>query len=663
MSDFSRKKNLANRVPIAQLGTSAKGKNPLSFYTSHPKRPGLVELNEFVSGLSIEDIESGKAHHSQRKPFTGRPELTNELAPEIYRQYHRSSEQTVAGLHQALRWWWRFLDDFEQTVPESYRFVSSAQWDGIHYAFYRVGHIKGYRFCSEGLARKFFNLLAGVRKNYKLPFWWQAIPTKSKQRELLTSDEVRRLYQFFVREARNGKARIEQATSNAKFVPEGEESAIESIILKDSDPAPTKNEIVSLFVLFLIQSGWNEQVALDVDVEDKDKDGNLLCILPSLNKPATHSRVLSTKERAKGTVQQTESLDRFSLSPANIIRFLVPYTEPLRAELRDQIRVLEEKKRLLEVAQHVDELPRVAVEITRLKMNACSPWLYKIRSRDFEILPLSLMRFSVAYNQKLVMPLHWAVDSINEDIKIRRARAIAEGLEPSASDMPLRRDMVMSDFRDSFIVWRYENSGYSWLEGLLASGSSDLNALRSYFNKKRLIKHARTELVRGAEAIWKSIKITPIGEVSSKYLPVAIAARVAGIGDDQIQRWLDGKDRTAAGTGCRNIMNPPRRIDPMHQQGKPCVPHRCFICQENAILITDERGANDLARVRAELLSTKENVALISWFESDWPNELEIIENVWAQFDQIFINQRFEWWTLEIRSGRHIPSQLEGYSE
>ncbi|WP_288392142.1 hypothetical protein [uncultured Herbaspirillum sp.] len=671
MTDRSKKVNLAKRGNVLKLKTNNSSLEPLTFYTSH-KKPCFVDLREFANGVSIE-ISSGGANTSRiSSVFSGRPELISELFPVIKDLYRSHAPGSVKTLKSSLRWWWQFFDAYDRLALAGERFTSSSQWNGIHHAHYRIEHLTGRRICTAATAQIFFRILRLARVQSGLPFWWPAIETPPAERQLISGEEIKEIYHFFRRAVRQGRQRMEDANEKNPLYFQNEfsdialqtaPSGMEEMkgVRTLDDPAPFKDEIAALFVLFVIQSGWNPQVVLDIDISCRNENGDLECIKESLSKPGTHSQVISFKERAKGSVQRTESQNSSTFSPANIVLYLAKQTEPLREVLREELRLLENEYSIaVKLRSSESAIREKEIEIAVVEQKIRSPWLYRSRSHRYwgkiEALAPSA---TLGYDGKSVGLIAWAILSINKDVEYLKKADEGEGQINRKTK--IREDINLTDFRDAFLVWRYESNGYSWLEALIASGSSDLRALRSYLNKKRLKRHAAEELIRGTDAIWTTIMVTPQGELTSRLFPILVAARVEGVTNEQIDRWLDGKDRTLAGTGCRNVMAPPRYVDPAHRDGKPCSTQRCFICKENSILITDERGANDLARARAELEFTKIKLSLRAWSESTWPLELENIEACWAEFDQSYIDLRYQWWREQIANGLHIPIQLEGY--
>ncbi|MBP1317112.1 hypothetical protein [Herbaspirillum sp. 1130] len=629
----------------------------LFFLTTHPKRPGLVDLNEFVVGVSADDDIPNI--RKRRFFFSGRPKLIRELSGHLYSRLRKSSSPSVQALISKLRWWFAFFDEFEREFPHVKKLESAADWNGLHYAFYRLGMINGNRICSPEVAEAFFSLLASARRDSGVSFWWQAIRVPSKQRPLMTNNEVRLLYQFFRRICRDAFARIQSAECR-----DTTRDLHLALTAKFPDTVPRQSEVSALFMLLMIQSGWNAQTIMDIEIGETQSGDEVPCIRPSISSPATHSRLISRKERGKGSIQQTESWDKFPYSPSNIIRFLVRYTEPIRKLFSEKLSTLLEMKEQ-EVARGANskKLKELDLEIERTKYGVSSPWLYVTDSRDRFSCVRSVAHIGFHINGRgRRSPVQFATQSINNNIAATEQLAKQAGQMPRAIEIPIREGFQPSDFRDAFLVWRYESSGYSLVEALIASGSANVSALRTYFNKKRIIAHSKQEMIRGVDAILETIKVIPYGNAASKSLPILCAGRVAGASDQQIQRWLDGKDRTLSGTGCSNMVHPPLRIDPSHIPGHICGPQRCFICPEHAILITDERGANDLARVRAELLHVQKSISKVSWYESSWPEELHNIELSWQHFVCFDIDEMFSRWLLEIDEGRHRPIQLEGYS-
>jgi hypothetical protein len=323
MGDFSRKRkkgydtnNIVEiidwRIDGGQLSQS-KAFDPLIFITDN-KNPHIFDLHRFANGWEF-------APHKNAAPFSGRPHLIQELAPSIKEIYGKSPATTCRTFENGLVAWWRILDACESISPTS----GVSDLNAIHYSTYRQS--------ANSAAGVILRLFDHARVRLDLPsLYWNVVQAEPEERSVLNIKQVGKLYQKLKRFAFAALHRYRQ----------------------DAFATPTKNEIVFLSTVLLIQSGWNPQVTVDIDVEDRDEKGDLCCIIRDPQSPERETLV-SAKDRAQGNRQYANDLKDRELSPAGIVRVLTEQTEPLRQRLRKNLIALQQelvnKKRLSTLIQ------------------------------------------------------------------------------------------------------------------------------------------------------------------------------------------------------------------------------------------------------------------------------------------------------------------------
>lgn len=629
MTELSRKKNKGVGVHPIMQKTLDETQGDLLFMTNHKQSPRLVDLNIYATGVTAQEIEQDKQRWKRKGivPFAGRPQLITELAPHFRRLYGASPASSVRALSAHLAWWWRLLDRCEEIAPVR----SVEDLNDIHYATYRLSP------CPSGNAALFFRLVALAREERGLsPLYWTALRIPSKDSELVKLDDVKRIYHWLKRPA---FATLERYQS-------------------DPSALPTKHEVVALFTMFLLNTGWNPQVAIDVDISICSEDGVPSCIIPH-PQTNTHSIVLSHKARARNSLQSAFSNNKRKLSPHNIILALLKQARPLRNRIRENITVL---RQLAKEPQATSaEKHKLTRQIATNEALLRSPWIYQLRTH-----------LSSAYHSAKAESAIWDISRISNTTNVKynasgsdtkhampilrfAAKDLNRHLPQGTKDVA--EDISLTDIRDAFIAWRYRQSGYSWLDAMLAAGHGNIESLRAYLNKKQHKAFSQHEFVRVGEQLWAIITEAPIPDMRGA-LPMVIAAKVAGVSDDQIQRWREGKDRTYVGMGCADIANPPKHISPNHKKGSLCRIQRCTLCPENAILFKDSYV--HLAKRIAELRYLRAEMPEISWIESDFQEELENTGAALRTYDEAIVAHSIGEWETAIAEGRHRPVTMEG---
>lgn len=621
MTELNRKTRKGQgTTPPAEV-ISINAQENLYFMTTHLSKPGHVDLNIFATGASIDDCYRGAK--KTFVPFSGRPELIRELAPEIKNLYSASPSTTIVLLISTLRWWWRHLDRCQDVAPV----YSIHDLNDIHYASYRADP------CTDTRAQMFFKLVHRARGARNLPpLYWTSIASPDRTVSLVPYEDVRRIYHFIKRPAFDALHRFEQSP----------------------DETPSAIDILRLFTLFVLSTGWNASTALDIDISLKDEDGKLRCILPH---PQNNDfcYVQSRKARAAGSVQYALSRNKSQISPSNIVLALYRQTQPLRDRLSRYLLVLRWQLKRWETqgGKSALEINHRKVLIAEVVRDIKSPWLYTKatitpgRRRHLPIQDISALQKYVMYagGRTIRSPLVVWGRQINKELQPGERR-IAENIQ-------------LSDLRDAYISWRWERSGYSWLDAMLAAGHKSLNTLQKYLNKKQHKAASRRDFLKVGDALWEAI-VQVNGLNASTSLTTVVAAKVAGATNEQIVRWLKSKDQTYVGTGCADFYNPPKNYSKDLRSGDGCRFQRCTLC-ENAILLPD--GYHHLAKRYVELNWFHSSISQIAWTQSDYPLELENTKAALSMYDQDKVASSIAYWKIEIEQGNHtVLSQEAAYA-
>lgn len=653
MSEPTRKKNKTSGIAIPSNQQNSDD-GELRFWTQHPERTVLVDLIDFSVGTHGAKVRSGK----WSGPFSGRPELIRELFPYIKISYSGLSVGTINGLKGSLRTWWRLFDECEDIAPVR----SVMDINEVHGALARKSKIE------QGAHAKFLALLNAFRRDHGcVPLYWVSYSNRKPQSDLPEDWEVKAIHDTLKRRYFQTLDRWRDAD---KLAAEGfnwvgslhKKPALEPWKTPDihatyrgvaeitGNPCPPKNlaistlglkyckafdqisipvyglypskrEVQSFFMLFLLRTGWNPQTALDIDVNSDYLEDHPVSPMFSV--------IRSVKRRA-GSEQVAVGAKKSTLSPGAIVLQLVERTKPLREALRS---------RLDRVDQQLKALPGnedLLREQARLRASVKSPWLFCVAKNECNILALA----SNTYHTEIGGG--GFVRSLISEINERRKEG--QKINPS---------ITSSDFRDAYVAFAYRNSGYSWLAAKIAAGHKSIESLKHYLRQRQWKAHSQSQVLHFTEKLWSEIQSRRVVD------PAVLHALVqrGEVSEQQRLRWSAHKDRTRVGVGCLDFKNPPKIISPEHQVGSGCRVQRCTLCC-NAVVFPD--SLDHLARRQAELEFLRANIPLVAWTESSFGDELVATEEVLKQFDSSLTSARLLYWMHEISSGRHLVFGMEG---
>lgn len=628
-----------------------------------------VDLSVFHRGGSAEDTRAaGKRTWSQ--DFSGRPHLTEELIPVLAARYGSAPSATWANIRHALRTFWRYLD------------ADSAFLDVQHLA--DVVDIHGVRFKryvfdnSAGTAAyKFVRtiLQAAKRHHGQATLFWTGIPhSKPKDKDIPSPEAVRAFYIALKSEARAikrmfsegeeladkgfdprgemrdpGSARWEWRENHAwivrdltrDFVPDKqgfldngahglykantpeqyhtgpeylapgqEERAREGFVGKLRWFFPAFHDTAIFFLLFQIGTGWNESTVCSIDVSEEGRWLEDHPLRPDLK------MIRSWKARA-GRDQVAISLAKPEFHPHQILRFMIERTRPLRATLEREIARIDSMLAFPEPGGDLDALRR---RREQLAVKARSPWLFLATNKVGEVS---------------------AIQSGNPHLNgVLRATIERHELGTYAEELA---DFTTSDFRDAWIGYAYEKSGYNWLVAQMAAGHADPETVRRYLAQRRWRSFGERKVRALQDAIMREIRERRILDGAA----LRILVQRGDITEEQRKRLEDYRKRTRLGTGCKDPRNPPSHVAPDHSAGKLCRVQRCTICH-HAVLF--DESLDGIALRMAELTVIQERTPLAAWHESSYAVEKEATEFALRLFDETQAKQAVARHLEEVRS-------------
>jgi integrase len=615
-------------------------------------------FSEFAVGRNETRISNAR----WRGPFKGRPELFEELLPHIKKRIatkgdgRRKRDRSIEAYKTSLRAWWRLLDQYDEEFPVR----SVLDLDDIH------GALQMRNGMPASYTDYFLMVVNDARVQLGMPrlFW----PRNDAERPLIDVpllSQVRPVYHALKHEVRAMFQRWEQAdglaatgknwdgrescrAQNEEWTEADVHATYRGLSQRLGHPCPSidtcresverpfgqltlrtpiavfgrfpsRDDIQACFFIFLLRTGWNASVALNIDVE---KESAWFRPHPT---SARHHVVFAIKERGM-TEQIAIGLTRSELSPGTLIHSLLARTEALRALLRKELSELLERPLTPVGSRRIEEVR------TLLR----SPWLYVHSRKHYEIRALDSRSYALESRGK--SRLGTIIQRLNKS-------------RPEGDQIP---HMTPTDFRDAYISYAYQYSGYSWLIAQLAAGHKSVESLKSYLRTRRLKAHGENQLRKLGNAMWDEIRIHRILDAAILFAMV----QRGEITPEQRARWLAFKDRTRVGMGCRDFYHPPNSIVPHHEDGAGCRVQRCVLC-EHGILFDD--SLNYLCRRYAELRHLQTELPLVTWLESSFSDEFELTEVVLERnFNHERITHTIQAWDEEIASGRHRVMSMEG---
>lgn len=612
MAEPTRKKNknhgTANVLPLPQT----IDETALVFLTTHTTHPCLVDLTEFRDG-STGPIRKGT--NNWGGDFSGRPLLIHQLLKHIREIHSAQSQASIDLLVRSLRTYWRIFDECD-ALPTDQRpqpVDGVAELNDLHDRLQVRNRVNGnYTRCLVRLAN-------AARKRLGLTSldWTPIYPDGGIVRVALSMAQTRALYHAVKDHVRRTYIRWEN----------------------DTTLVPSKRDCLYILTFVLIKTGWNEAVALNIDSEDY--------LRPHMGDPDRHV-LHAIKVRAGSTEQVHVGQNKEEWSPGNLVKKVIERSSPLRELLRTRLAELEEKAK----GQRLTDAQ--TLQIAQLKRTIRSPWMHATKQGKHKMEEFD----PSAPNWKLKV---LAKDDIRK-VGFTGGLTLISYLQGEANAVlashghPLIEEITLSDVRDAYINWAYSSNGYEWMMAKLAAGHTTIQAAMSYLRTRALKQHGEKAVRQLTTIVLDEIK------TRKRLAPIFLYARVnrGVVSEEQRQRWTQGKDRTRVGTGCANFKHPPKHIAPHHQEGKGCRTQRCTLC-EHAVVFHD--SYHHLARRKAELLDHQCKVGMLIWATTDFPDELLMLEQTLADYDQNLVNPSFSHWQEKIKTGGHTPPTFEGTYE
>jgi len=642
-------------LAVVEEPTLVSSLENLLFRTAHPKKSTLVDLNVFRTG-TVTDRKFGV---SFSRPFSGRPELIDEMAPAIFDHLAPLAAKSVDQYIHCLRAWWRILDAIESELPDLPRVSSTLQFSDLH----------RQRALDQGMDRLVFSnflLLANKTRSAlrAKPLLWRTPSTVSRTRHLapqwqtdLLRHELKHRWfaildrwefastlthslaeltedQRILLASYRRLDQIIDQTGNA--VPDT--SLLYGTLTRDEfyrstsglevfrGRYPDGDDVRTAFHLCLATTGWNPAVLLSLDT-------SVPFIEPHPKDPGRYL-LRGVKERGGGTEQLHEGLFKTRGGAGFIIQKLMDQTEPLRASLNIELAGV---KNLLRSSTLTDDARRkLENSRARLERGIRSPWLF-VSTNHTRISWLDDENFSKGLLQDVI-----------EEINRRQPK-----------DKKLAQ-IKPSDLRDAFAARVYHASGGSVLAVMKALNHRRVRSTTDYLSNSLLQEEHRKLFGTFSTALWHDI------EKHDRVDPTILAkwSRDGKVTVEERGRLDQYRTllRSRIGVGCKDPHNPPVRISPdFTPDGNAlCSVQRCLLCTEHAVIFPDSLPG--LCKRSAELRHLQMTMSVAAFSQSSFDEELSNIEIALQAFDRAATSLEIEKWGKRIADGTHIVIEFDGMS-
>jgi len=368
---------------------------------------------------------------------------------------------------------------------------------------------------------------------------------------------------------------------------------------------PTVEDTTAAFILIMLHTGWNAETVLNIDVSemrawadhrlDGDRDPN--------SKTATVA-IYGYKDRAHKE-QIAFSLRRPLGHPYQIIKAMIDRTQPLREKLQADLNTL------ANIEAPTKEQQR---ELVELRSMIRSPWLY-FMMREFSTGGrVGILKFTT--NQIFRDFCREVYSSIENKIPEEEREVFESSL----------RTLNLSDIRDGFASFIYDNSLFNIILLKQALGHGNVRTTRAYLRQRRQIAQRFGQFTTFQETLFDEIKRFRVVDPTILFIRLTLNE----ITDEQRRRLADRRMRTRMGMGCLDPSSPPSIVAPRHAGGL-CAVQRCTLCVHGVVF---EDTLPHLAIRQAELRFIRGKVAAErfqdSSFQFEWLAILTIVENVFS---------------------------------
>ncbi|OJX77440.1 hypothetical protein [Magnetospirillum sp. 64-120] len=603
--------------------------------------------------VSCEHLAYGRDGTSTTSPLTGRPDLAVVALAGLKRIAERKlARGSFATMLQDLTAFWRFLDEMEDvseagggafrspqtvldipgTIWTLFKDWMSAQGDGR--AHYRYFHCK--RVFDE--AAEIMAPGVSTQSGYPLPPNPFPNPQKVKARvgaeqdETIEPEVMHRAAKVLFKHIEETDRRLKDAWRSVdapaderarvlKRLAESAENLDWNLEGWECSPAlrggmtfpclpasrvrvhvnhawwlvPAQTDLLPVFCLFLLRTGWNTSTAMDMQAEHWSR--------PHPTRPQQVVELQSAKARARGAVQKTYSLKHKPEHPYQLICRVLEWTRPLRDALQRQIDSLQIESQ----GKGLVDIKAIEAEMSALRGLKNRVWLFL--TKDGRI---SCLGKDTRYA--------YVNDLFREDGIVHQGRQL---------------EFNQALTRNSWGIFAYESSGYNLLVTQLALGHKDLSSILHYINQKAIRNRHRRQFFDFQTHVFNEVGI---GRLNPHILRQLV--QNGRLTSTEAETLGKGGFRTRQGVTCVNPYAPDKGIAPSHEEGKLCQSQACLMGCSKAFVTYDclEYVAERILHLR----HYRDLMPLQAWVTSDYPHDLEFLEQIMDMFAETNRRAAFE---------------------
>lgn len=638
--------------------------DPLRFWTRHSQKPCRVDLTSFRDGqLHLPNGRWGG-------PYSGRPELIEQLAPALRELNITASASTVGQVMTSLRNWWRLFDEMETRAADASNPLP------VVASVANIADLHRQVAFESGMTRSVFGPFVravdvtrralGLRplhwtgpdepevRRHLPPFakikpirdalkrnWYVCLDRWERADQLLAGASPRSDAESL--QLANHRRLLEASSATGKAWPDANELYMgrsasyfykqgyrHEIMLQCAFPDAA--DIRAAFHLCLVTTGWNPATFLSLNVNEPFLEAH----------PKDESRYLLTgyKERSKSH-QVTEGLFKCQRSAGVILQTLMRRTEPLRAQLRVAHQKMQRGLEKLQAAgASQDSLDEQRKAVIDLEQGLRSPWLFVTPEKGITWLNGS------SYQR---LGTQGYLEHLIAELNAKRA---------PHDQIP---KLNATDFRDAFAAFAYQQSGGMVLYVMRVLGHKRLSSTQRYLENTLLNDESARIFSTFNNSLWSEIQV-------HRRLDATVIAkwcRDGQVTDDERKRLEEYRalKLSRLGIGCKSPTTPPRSVAPgFKADGKAlCSTQRCTLCLENAVILPESLPG--LAMRKAELLHLQSSMPAMAFSDTSFDEELHNTELALLGFDPTEVSSLLTGWQQRIESGQHRVIHFEVIEE
>jgi len=607
----------------------------------------------------------------------------------------------------ALRGFWRFLDQYEKTFQLASPVTLDSIGEVIASAWMHPPTDDAWSYTDRNVMSVGSILrLAHTWKGSSDSFFWPAVSMEPKElRDVADEAQARSALTLLKREAQAIYARWRRADElSAKgrnlldcnrdkrgrlgFVPNEADfhRTFRDFIERTSDPLPLSerfysavstsrrrphywtidwlelvfglypsNEDLACFTqLFMARTGWNPSTVYSLDIS-----------YPEWASPIPGGgmdlwRLQSWKERSKDW-QDTVCRGRVTTGPYHIVNAVLERTKRLRELIRSQ----PDRLSVGEVRDAI-KTPWLCANNTNKGLSGTVSAMMSDASTSFATqwwrgLVKSYNEDTQAFNRS-------ASDQNKKTYELSRSYG-GESASPTIdgqkqqSPLPvvslralIPESMTQSDWRHIYASFTFAQTRFSWLLTQWALGHKHVKTTRGYLRKRLWRKYSERRFNEAQARIFEQLEI---GELDFTVLRARLDFEFEPTEADlkrlaAFRETVKREEITPSGYVCTTPFSPPVEMDPGNPGDgtvRARCGNRCAFCPMKGMAV----DASYLVRILVSLRKVRSEMSLIAWSESQYPEELAMIERDLRQWPAQEIEMLLSEIEASFAEGRNRP--------